>query len=660
MSGISVKLLNMSIAAGWIVAVIILLRIVFKKGPKWARCLLWAVAALRLLLPVSLESSLSVLPSARTVVVNEYHEEDASERQEGIIVQIESGIPAVDRRIEPVIGSLRSGDQSTGGNKAAELLDICGYIWAAGVLLMTGYAAFSYIRLLRLTKAGIRRPDGIYICDRTDQPFILGIVRPRVILPSGNMPGEQHVIAHEKAHLSRRDYLWKPLGWLLLTVYWFNPLMWAAYILFCRDIELACDEKAVKDMTGSARADYSRTLLSLGSVRRAVSACPLAFGETAVKDRIKTILNYKRPAFWVVAAAIIVCIALAVCFLTDRPEKIPQQGEISEWFDMYDMYHGREEFDPVYPEDYTTDAFPGARFVFLGEPGCLHVAEKDGNIKRLNYGTPLNAWLCDLTGDGKPELCVTFESGSGHTIEHIIVYDYAEDKLYWFIEPDFDLALKYSNGKLVAEKRIHIGAPGRGPLVARGLIMIKNGALTLENGEKTEVEDFVTAQGYDFGYTGYDLEMHPGYSVLITDGRGGERYISLYGGYIYIGHSGDGRTVYKEYVPFRPNDSEGKNMRLDDVFELAKKGEALSLEDLKGYAFSEIGSGVNVRLYTLSTLFDTSYYLAVSELDDVIAASLVYIPTGDSIDIRKEDPRAFWERHREPQIEDVSEEGSAD
>ena len=190
--------------------------------------------------------------------------------------------------------------------------------------------------------------------------------------------------------------------------------------------------------------------------------------------------------------------------------------------------------------------------------------------------------------------------------------------------------------------------------------MIKNGALAMQNGEKTEVEDIVTAQGYDFGYTGYDLEMHPGYSVLITDGRGGERYISLYGGYIYIGHTEDGRTVYKEYVQFRPNDSEGKNMRLDDVFELAKKGEALSLEDLKDYAFSEIGSGVNVRLYTLGVLYYVPYYLTVSELDDVLGTSLVYVPTGDSIDIRKEDPRAFWERHREPQIEDVSEEGSAD
>ena len=366
-----------------------------------------------------------------------------------------------------------------------------------------------------------------------------------------------------------------------------------------------------------------------------------------------------KHLLWVLTAVIVVCALLALLLNSDGKNGAVQ-GEISEWFDMYDMLHGKEEFNFEFPEDYTTDAFPGARFAFNGEPGCLHVVEKDGNIKRLNYGMPLNAWLCDLTGDGKPELCVTFESGSGHTIEHIIVYDYAEDKLYRFIEPDFDLALKYSNGKLVAEKRVHIGAPGRGPLVARGLIMIKNGELAMENGEKTEVEDFVTEQGYDFGYTGYDLEMHPGDCVLITDGRGGERYISLYGGYIYIGHTGDGRTVYKEYVQFRPNDSEGRNMSLDDVLELSKKGEALSLEDLKGYAFSEIGSGVNVRLYTLDVLYYVPYYLTVSELNGVLGTSLVYVPTGDRIDIRKEDPRAFWERHREPQNEDVSEEGSSD
>ena len=365
-----------------------------------------------------------------------------------------------------------------------------------------------------------------------------------------------------------------------------------------------------------------------------------------------------KHLLWVLIAVIVICAFLALLLNSDGRNGAVQ-GEADEWFDMYDMYHGREEFVSVYPEDYTTDAFPGARFVFLGEPGCLHVAEKDGNIKRLNYGMPLNAWFCDLTGDGKPELCVTFESGSGHVTEHIVVYDYAKDKLYNFREPDVDLALKCSNGKLVAEKRVHIGAPGRGPLVAGGLIMIKNGALAMQNGEKTEVEDFVTAQGYDFGYTGYDLEMHPGDCVLITDGRGGERYISLYGGHIYIRKSEDGRTVYKEYVQFRPNDSEGKNMRLDDVFELAKKGEALSLEDLKGYAFSEIGSGVNVRLYTLSVLYYVPYYLTVSELNGVLGTSLVYIPTGDSIDIRKEDPRAFWERHREPQNEYDPEEGPA-
>lgn len=364
-----------------------------------------------------------------------------------------------------------------------------------------------------------------------------------------------------------------------------------------------------------------------------------------------------KHLLWLLIAVIVICAFLALLLNSDGRNGAVQ-GEISEWFDMYDMFHGREEFNFEFPEDYTTDAFPGSRFVFNGEPGCLHVAEKDGNIKLLNYGMPLNAWLCDLTGDGKPELCATVQGGSGRTIENIIVYDYEKDKLYnFFREPDFDFTLKCSNGKLVAEKRIRVGPPGAGPLVAGGLIMIKNGELTMENGEKTGIADVVTEQGYDFGYTGYDLEMHPGDCVLITDGRGEERYISLYGGYIYIGHTGDGRTVYKEYVRFLPNDSEGRCMSLDDMLELAKKCEALSLEDLKGYAFSEIGSGVNVRLYTLSTLFDTPYYLAVSELNGVLGTSLVYIPTGDSIDIRKEDPRAFLERHREPQNEGVSEEG---
>lgn len=188
--------------------------------------------------------------------------------------------------------------------------------------VLLGYTVISYIRVKRRIGTAMLLKDQIYQSEFVISPFVLGLIKPKVYLPLNmNEQDMAYVVAHEQAHICRKDHLWKPLGFLLLTLHWFNPLMWLGYILLCRDFELACDEKVIKELDRNARADYSQALLTCSVNRRMIAVCPLAFGEVGVKDRVKSVLNYKRPAFWIMIVAIVSCVVLAVCFLTN-PEKI--------------------------------------------------------------------------------------------------------------------------------------------------------------------------------------------------------------------------------------------------------------------------------------------------------------------------------------------------
>ena len=193
------------------------------------------------------------------------------------------------------------------------------YVWLAGMAVLLGWAAFSWLRLRRQVAASVSVAKGVYICDDIASPFILGVLRPRIYLPSGLTGATlESVLRHERAHLKRRDHWWKPLAHVLIAVYWFNPLLWAAYVLLCRDIELACDERVVRDMTREDRAAYSQALLQCSlNRRRRLVLCPLAFGEVGVRTRVKSVLRYRRPAVWLSAAAVLLCAALAVTFLTE-------------------------------------------------------------------------------------------------------------------------------------------------------------------------------------------------------------------------------------------------------------------------------------------------------------------------------------------------------
>ena len=313
MSGIFLKLLNLSISASWLVLTVLALRMVLRRAPKWVNVLLWGMVALRLMLPFSIESALSLIPSAETVSPEVVRFDPAP--------TITSGVTIIDNAVNPSLSESFAAAPLASVNPLYVWTYLAGWVWLIGLAAMLAYALVSYLRLRRRVSASIPLRENIYVCDEVPSPFILGIVHPRIYLPSALDEAQRgSVLSHERAHLARRDHWWKPLGFALLAVYWFNPLLWLAYTLLCRDIELACDERVLRGMDAGQIKDYSSALLACSVPRRMLAACPLAFGEVGVGARVKNALRYKKPAFWVVAASVIVCIVVAVCFLTN-PER---------------------------------------------------------------------------------------------------------------------------------------------------------------------------------------------------------------------------------------------------------------------------------------------------------------------------------------------------
>ena len=310
MAAVFLKLLNLSISASWLVLAVLVLRLVSKRSPKWMNVLLWGIVALRLVLPFSIESALSLIPSAETV--------SPAAVQFAPAPTITSGVKIIDNAVNPSLSEHFAAAPTMSVNPLYVWAYLAGWVWLIGLGAMLLYALVSYLRLRRRVSVSLCVRENIYLCDAISSPFILGVVKPRIYLPSGlDEVQRQNVLSHERAHLARRDHWWKPLGFALLAVYWFNPVLWLAYALLCRDIELACDERVIRTMDESAVKTYSTVLLACSMPRKAVITCPLAFGEVGVKERVRNALHYKKPAFWVVAASVAVCVVVAVCFLTN-------------------------------------------------------------------------------------------------------------------------------------------------------------------------------------------------------------------------------------------------------------------------------------------------------------------------------------------------------
>lgn len=339
MSGLFLSIINMSISASWIVLTVLLLRILLKKAPKWIMVLLWGIVAIRLICPFSIESAISLIPSSETITkapnVPRPH--------------FESGVTIIDNQVNDYLcGNYFEGVTRPTGY-FVDITTILAIVWLVGILVLLLYTIISYFRVKNKISTAIILRDNIFQSENVVSPFVLGIIKPKIYLPF-NMDEQdmEHVIAHEQAHIHRKDHLWKPFGFLVLTLHWFNPLMWLGYVLLCRDIELACDEKVVKEFNNEQKADYSQALLTCSVKRRVISACPLAFGEVGVKNRVKSVLSYKKPSFWIIVVAVIASIVVAVCFLTS-PVTTNQNEKMSLFIEEQIIeHHHAKAFDPIY------------------------------------------------------------------------------------------------------------------------------------------------------------------------------------------------------------------------------------------------------------------------------------------------------------------------
>ena len=521
MNELFLKIINMSISASWLVLAVLLLRFVLKKAPKWVNVLLWGIVAVRLAFPFSIESALSLIPSAETIPPNIGMNTTPT---------INSGINAINNAVNPIISQSNTPMAGASVNPLQITIGIFEYIWIFGMIALALYTAISYWRLHRKVDTAVRYKDNIFQSENVKSPFVLGIIKPRIYLPF-NMNGQdlEHVVAHEQAHIHRKDHWWKPLGFLLLTIHWFNPLMWLAYVLLCRDIELACDEKVIKELGNEQRADYMQALVACSVNRRMIAACPLAFGEVGVKERVKSVMNYKKPAFWVIIIAVIICVGVAVCFLTNpkqdrytlrivvpagsQEEFVYTEEEVSTVRNSIKIWSGDGLGDTevlLFPVNKTAETGYTATYLthgmsvefdaendtwfkigvnmqnptnediivyvevenvevrivdeinsviewfdYLETPdemkwdGSLEIsltefpdvtfrwtygemlAVKGSKSTSLYTGMPIwNAYFCDLTGDGLPELCSSISWGSGMIDNRVIIYDYANGVSY--------------------------------------------------------------------------------------------------------------------------------------------------------------------------------------------------------------------------------------
>ncbi len=594
MSDLFLKIVNMSISASWLVAAVLILRLVLKKAPKWVNVLLWGIVAVRLICPFSFESALSLIPSAET-----FPEKIIS----GPSFDVQTGITPIDNRINDYLGDRYFEGVTVPTNNGNNVMTILTIVWIIGILLLATYTVISYWRLHRKVDTAVRYKDNIFQSENVSSPFVLGIINPRIYLPfSMNEQDMEHVVAHEQAHIRRKDHWWKPLGFLLLTIHWFNPLMWLAYVLLCRDIELACDEKVIKGLGNEQRADYTQALVACSVNRRMIAACPLAFGEVGVKERVKSVMNYKKPAFWVIILAVIACVIVAVCFLTNpkqdsytlrivvpagsQEEFVYSHEEVSTIKNSIKIWSGDGLGDtevllfPVnktaetgYTATYLTHGMPvefdaekdtwykiGVNmqnstnediivyvevenvevrivdeinsviewFDYLETPdemkwdGSLEIsltefpdvtfrwtygemlAVKGSKSTSLYTGMPIwNAYFCDLTGDGLPELCSTISWGSGMIDNRVIIYDYANGVSYELSDRgcfDFTLRFHEADGYLYVDKKKY----NTDELVETGRLVFKNSTIQIE-GFSNEAHQVFQAE---------ILEIHGGHYLV--------------------------------------------------------------------------------------------------------------------------------------------------
>lgn len=501
MHGIFLFLLNMSISACPLILAVILLRFVLTKAPKSIRLILWAMVGIRLLCPITVESVFSLaLPSDTVssgyVSVQTANDEGKTDIGNAVINVPNDSVayyaPAFSEPTAPVHqysdDTYTTAQPEKAESAAASSAPVhsrngiptaLAYVWLAGLAAMGTYAIWSYLAIRKRTDARIRLRDNIYACDDIESPFVMGFVHPVVMVPSGTEERQlAYIEAHEKAHIANGDHLWKPLGFALLAAYWFNPLVWLSYVLFCRDLEYACDERVIRAMDISAKQEYTRTLLQYSTNSRGMAVCPVAFGEVGVKDRVREVLRYKKPALWIIATAVAVCVIAGVCFMTS-PVNTTIDSETEAYLHQVILEHGNNE--------YTQGRYPVEDHIILK-------ADKKGGITTVyalvwygEYEMKDNGEIEEVSGWHIPAVITLDMEGSGYSSD----YREPRDGAYYTkdIKKMFPLYLrekamnihKYSDeqgGRCMEQARRHFMS-GNGSEVSAGTVTMQNADLQL-------------------------------------------------------------------------------------------------------------------------------------------------------------------------------------
>lgn len=446
MDTVFLKMLNMCITAGWIALVVIIIRFHLKKVPRAVSLFLWCLVAIRLVIPVSIESFLSLVPNDETIPYDITYAEHPN---------IQTGIPDLGSGLNSYMYWELAPNPTESANPMQIIIFVASIIWLVGMGIMMLYTLISYIKFCKKVSEAVCLKENIYFCDRIDTPFILGIFKPRIYLPSNiSEQDAEYVLCHEFSHIKHNDYLWKPFAFLLLTIYWYNPVLWIAFFLFCKDIEIACDERVIKQLGVENKKSYSLALINCSAAHKTHAACPLSFGETAVKSRVKSVLNYKKPAVWIVVVCVILCVALSVCFLTDPKQSLRAQNEtvsyplyISESLKADKIvYEAAQYSSVVYKEEYLMPSF----YVWWGDK-VLYTTPHPENLANYDWHEIGELTELELTKDNFDSLITNEIWTEGYSAEEIrknCVQAYSvaddEDNLYYII--------KLNNGDTYAAK----------------------------------------------------------------------------------------------------------------------------------------------------------------------------------------------------------------
>lgn len=556
MIGIFLKIINMSMSAGWLVLAVLILRQILRIAPKRVNVLLWGIVAIRLVFPFSIESPFSMIPDS---VGNG---ELVSRWMDDYVGDIDIHHPdsvyydaAVGAGREPIYdGESRyyvvTKHDQLGEPKTVEntVMPVLSLVWSAGMAVLVLYAVISDWRLRRRLETAVRYRDNIFQSEYVSSPFVLGMIKPKIYLPYQlEEQNLEHVVAHEKAHISRRDHWWKPLGFFLLSVHWFNPMMWLSYVLFCRDMELACDEKVIKELGSEGRADYTQALVACSVNKGVISACPLAFGEAGVKERVKAVLHYQKPAFWIMILAAIACVMAAVCFLTD-----PLTAE--DYFVLTDSKSSAGSNRLFYEISLGNQAMSGEIYV---EQWVEGICVKSAPVVMTQFVDSIKISMRDCREEG----------GSVGTDIQIETNQYGGSLLTYFEHPESFDVIGWAFTGYEADQKVRLASDDEVILAAK----------VFDNGAGVRAFDCETLAAEP------ERLQNAAYMIVVR-----------------ADFSRDPLGVTEQSEAPSPKEV----LSLNDVIILSQKGHELTWEDFEPYDYIETGSGLYIRIYEINELFE--------------------------------------------------------